>query len=151
MTGDGRERRANGQRRPHYDASDPNLIALLHFTGDAATGGTAFYRHRRTGFEAILPERAASFEEAVIEDEAAYGALPPQYFYDTDERYEMLGEVAAKPDRMIIFRGRLLHSGHIPLPPGPQTTRENGRLTINTFLIAYPWTRAGIALERSKA
>jgi hypothetical protein len=126
---------SEGQRRPHYDAADAGLIALLHFTGDAETGGTAFYRHRRTGFESIRPDRTASFAAAVKADEREFGALPPRYYYGDDERYEMIGEIAARPDRAIIYRGRRLHSGHVPTPPDPATVLESGRLTINTFLL----------------
>lgn len=124
-----------GQRRPHYDAADGRLIALLHFTGGPETGGTSFYRHRRTGYEAILPERAERFEAAVKDDEQAYGPLPPRYFHGDDERYEMIGEIEARPDRAILYRGRQLHSGHVPVAPDPAALRERGRLTINTFLI----------------
>lgn len=124
-----------GQRRPHHDSADANLIALLHFTGDTGTGGTAFYRHRRTGFETIRPERVEPYEAAVAAELREHGPYPPRYFHGDDERYEMIGEVEARPDRVIVYRGRLLHSGHIPVEPDPLTARESGRLTINTFLI----------------
>src|SRR5688572_30701011 len=62
------EELTGGQRRPHHDSAEANLIALLHFTGDAATGGTAFYRHRRTGFETIRPERVTEYKAALAED-----------------------------------------------------------------------------------
>jgi hypothetical protein len=127
-----------GQRIPHYDAPEPGLIALLHFTEGADRGGTAFYRHRRTGFEAILPERVAAYSAAVAEDDREFGAPPMHYCYGSDERYEMIGEVEAKSDRAIIYRGRLLHSGHVPQPPIPATAIETGRLTVNTFILGYP-------------
>jgi hypothetical protein len=126
-----------GQRRPHHDSAAANLIALLHFTGDAATGGTAFYRHRRTGFETIRPERVVEYEAAVAEERRERGDYPPRYFHGSDERYELTGEVEARPDRVIIYRGRLLHSGHVPIAPDPATARERGRLTINTFLVGH--------------
>src|SRR5690606_13917440 len=108
---------------------------LLHFTGEAATGGTAFYRHCRTGFETIRPERVAPYAAALAEDEREHGPYPPRYFHGSDARYELIGEVEARPDRAIIYRGRLLHSGHVPVDPDPATARESGRLTINTFLV----------------
>ena len=129
------EQLSEGQRRPHHDSAEANLIALLHFTGDAATGGTAFYRHRRTGFETIRPERAEEYERAVAAERREHGPYPARYFHGSDERYEMIGEVEARADRVIIYRGRLLHSGHIPVAPDPATARESGRLTINTFLV----------------
>jgi hypothetical protein len=124
-----------GQRRPHYDAADDLVIAMVHYLGDESTGGTAFYRHRRTGFEAVHGTREAAFVAAVAADEAAFGPLPPAYFHGDDERYEQIGEVTARPDRLAIYRGRVLHSGVIPVPPDPASAHHSGRLTINTFLI----------------
>ena len=47
----------------------------------------------------------------------------------------MIGEIEARPDRMVIYRGRTLHSGIIhsdlPLVADP----KRGRLTVNTFVI----------------
>ena len=129
------EELTQGQRRPHFDSTQPELIALLHYVSGSETGGTAFYRHRRTGFETILPERASAFDLAVKQDEQEFGQLPASYFYGDDQRYEMIGEVAAMPDRAILYRGRLLHSGHIPIDPDPVSIKASGRLTINTFLL----------------
>ena len=39
------------QRIPHHDHSDAGRVAIMHYLGGPETGGTAFYRHRRTGFE----------------------------------------------------------------------------------------------------
>ncbi len=126
---------SQGQRRPHYDASDPFLIAMLHYMGGEETGGTSFYRHRRTGLEAIHSEQEAEFLRAVTADEEEFGQLPPRYFFGDDERYEMIGTVEAKRDRVVMYRGRILHSGHIPMSPDPETALQNGRLTVNTFLV----------------
>ena len=123
------------QRRPHYDGTQPNLLATVHYTQGPETGGTAFYRHRRTGFETVTPERAEEYEAAVREDEREYGPLPPAYYHGDSERYEMIGEVEARPDRLIAYRGRRLHSGHIPTAPEPATLHAGGRLTVNAFLI----------------
>jgi hypothetical protein len=129
------EELTQGQRRPHYDAADDKVIAMVHFLGNEASGGTAFYRHRRTGFEAIHPDREAQFHAAIAADEAQFGPLPAAYFHGDDARYEQIGEVAALRDRVVIYRGRVLHSGVIPVAPDPATVRETGRLTVNTFLV----------------
>ncbi|MHA6317124.1 DUF6445 family protein [Altererythrobacter sp. CAU 1778] len=124
------------QRRPHYDGTAPNLLATVHYTGGSEQGGTAFYRHRRTGFEAITPERAAQYEAAVREDDREFGPLPPAYYHGDSERYEMTGEIAAAADRLIVYRGWRLHSGHIPVAPDRGAMPAEGRLTVNSFLIA---------------
>jgi len=126
---------AHAQRRPHFDAPQPNLIAMVHYTQSQSSGGTAFYRHLRTGFETITPDRVNAYEAALRDDEAEFGELPPRYYYGDSERYELIGEIEARPDRLIAYRGRQLHSGVITVPPGPSTTPATARLTINSFLI----------------
>lgn len=129
---------SQGQRRPHYDAADDKVIAMVHYLADETSGGTAFYRHRRTGFEAIRAEREAAFHAAVALDEAEFGPMPAAYFHGDDLRYEQIGEVAARRDRVVIYRGRVLHSGVIPVAPDPSTALAAGRLTVNTFLVGRP-------------
>ena len=124
------------QRMPHYDDPGAGVLALLHYLGDAEDGGTAFYRHRRTGFETMRPERLTAYNHAVAQDEAEFGPLPRSYHYGDSDRFELIGEVEAKADRAIIYRGRTLHSGIVPDEPDPRSAQERGRLTINTFLVA---------------
>ncbi len=126
---------APAQRRPHYDAPQANVIAIVHYTQGAGSGGTAFYRHRRTGFEAVNSGRVAAYEEAVRQDDAEFGPLPAGYYYGDSERYELIGEIEPRPDRLVAYRGRQLHSGVIPVPPDGTTHNGSARLTINTFLI----------------
>ena len=122
------------QRNPHFDDTGSDVIGIMHYLLDQESGGTAFYRHRRTRFEAITPERAARYREALEEDEAEFGPVPARYHYGNSERYELIGEVEAKPDRLIIYRGRLLHSGKIPSAENLSGDPAKGRLTINMFL-----------------
>ena len=123
------------QRMPHYDDPGPGVVALLHYLGDAKSGGTAFYRHRRTGYESMRPERVAPYRAALQADEIDYGPNPPAYLHGDTNRFEMIGEIAAKRDRAILYRGRTLHSGVIPSSPDPASARSAGRLTINTFFV----------------
>jgi hypothetical protein len=122
------------QRIPHHDHSDAGRIAIMHYTQGPSSGGTAFYRHRRTGFEAITPEREAAYAAALDEDRREYGDPPRAYPYGDSESYEMIGEVEAAPDRLILYRGRQLHSGVIPDPARLSADPARGRLTVNMFL-----------------
>lgn len=121
------------QRLPHYDHAGPEIVAVMHYLLGAERGGTAFYRHRRTGFEIITPEREAAYRAAQAEDEREYGPPPVRYHHGDSQRYEMIGEVAAEPDRLILYRGRLLHSGVIPDATALSEDPAKGRLTINMF------------------
>jgi len=123
------------QRIPHYDDTGPDLLAFLHYTSCPKTGGTAFYKHRRTGFETVTPEREAGYRQALRADDEAYGRPPAQYCYGDTDRYELIGEVEARPDRLVIYRGRTLHSGVIPADFPLTANPAKGRLTINTFVV----------------
>ncbi len=122
------------QRIPHHDHSDAGRIAIMHYLGGAETGGTAFYRHRRTGFEAITPAREAAYAAALADDERKYGPPPPGYPCGDSDCFEQIGTVEARADRLALYRGRQLHSGIIPDPASLSEDPARGRLTINMFL-----------------
>lgn len=123
------------QRIPHYDSTDPNLLAAMHYLSGAEMGGTAFYRHRRTGFEAISTDRINAYRKGLHKDDQEYGEPDPGYIYGDTQRYEMIADIPAKTDRLILYRGRTLHSGSIANPQKLTTSPAKGRLTINTFLV----------------
>jgi hypothetical protein len=122
------------QRIPHFDAVDGGQIAVLHYLCDGFHGGTAFYRHRSTGFETITPERRQSYI-ATLGPELERAPPPQAYVTGDTPLFEQIGAVEARFDRALIYRSRLLHSGDITpscnLSPDPRL----GRLTANSFLI----------------
>ena len=124
------------QAVPHFDDTGPGVIAVMHYLLGPESGGTAFYRHRRTGFETITPARTAQYNAAFTQDERDFGPPPRRYYHGDSDRYELIGEIAAAPDRLIMYRGRLLHSGIIPRPEALSPDPAEGRLTINMFLQA---------------
>lgn len=122
------------QRIPHHDHSDAGRIAVMHYLGGPETGGTAFYRHRRTGFEAITPAREAAYAAALAEDLREFGPPPSGYPLGDSDCFEQIGGVEARVDRLALYRGRQLHSGIIPDPASLSDDPACGRLTINMFL-----------------
>ncbi len=123
------------QRIPHYDDASGAVIAVMHYLLGPDSGGTAFYRHRRTGFEAITPEREAGYRAALNEDGVAHGMPPAQYCHGDGAMFELIDEVEPAPDRFVMYRGRQLHSGVIPDASRRSSDPAQGRLTINMFLI----------------
>jgi len=121
------------QRIPHADTADPLQFAILHYLCGERFGGTAFYRHRATGFETLTPERIPAYQAAVALEPAKAG-----YIVGDDDHYERTGAVAAAFDRVVVYRSRTLHSGIIapdaPLSADPRA----GRLTANIFLNYRP-------------
>jgi hypothetical protein len=122
------------QRVPHFDSSEQNLFALLHYLRVPAGTGTAFYRHRSTGIERVTEENRLRFL-TVSGGELETLADDSGYINDSDPFFEQIGRVDAVADRMIIYNGNLLHSGIIP--PGMPLSADprQGRLTANLFII----------------
>jgi hypothetical protein len=119
------------QRIPHYDHAGGEVIAIKHYLLGPDSGGTAFYWHRRTQFETITPPREGAYNAALAQD----GMPPARYCHGDTPWFEWIDEVEAQPDRLILYRGRQLHSGVIPDPARLSANPRDGRLTINMFLI----------------
>jgi len=123
------------QRIPHFDGTDENIIAVLHFLCDETNGGTAFFRHNETGFESMTSRRLPDYNHS-LERYAHYNGLPPaRYFTGDTEQYKQIGTVNARYNRCIIYRGNSLHSGRIPKDLPLSASPATGRLTINSFLV----------------
>jgi hypothetical protein len=116
------------QRAPHFDSTDPAYVALLLYLSE--TPGTAFYRQRATGIEAVTEANVASFvETARAEREGMAG-----YIAGSTDRYEQIGAVAGNAGRLAIYQGCLLHSGIIPADAELSDDPRRGRLTLNIFI-----------------
>ncbi len=124
------------QRVPHIDTTNALQFAFLHYLCPAELGGTAFYRHRRTGFEALTPERLERYQAARAEEETREDE--PGYITGDTEHFEQIAAVDAAPNRLIVYRSRLLHSGRIPCGAPLSADPRHGRLTANTFLTYLP-------------
>lgn len=123
---------APSQRVPHVDTTDPLQFALLHYLCGPEHGGTAFYRHRATGYEAITPDRLPRYEAARTTDrDPASGYIAG----DTDA-FEQVAGVDAAFDRLVVYRSRQLHSGLVAGAGSPDPRK--GRLTANIFLSYRP-------------
>lgn len=121
------------QRIPHADTADPLQFAILHYLCGPRFGGTAFYRHRATGFETLRPERLAAFE-AVRDRELADSAAEAAYIVGDTPHYERIAAADARFDRVIVYRSRTLHSGLIATDAPLSADPRSGRLTANIFV-----------------
>jgi hypothetical protein len=126
------------QRVPHFDSTDPNRFALLHYLCGPQCGGTSFYRHRASGIEAVSDENRETYIRAVNAEAKASG-MPPARFIDGDTpMFERIGRYECAFNRALIYRGRYLHSVNTPESFVPGADPRTGRLTVNTFLLATP-------------
>jgi hypothetical protein len=122
------------QRIPHIDSTDSRGLASIHYLFKSDLGGTAFYRHRATGFEYVDDSRKAAYY-SVLEQELAGPAAPqPQYIDSDTALFERVGMQDGVFNRMLVYRRNSLHSGvltrGLPLSANP----ASGRLSINCFL-----------------
>lgn len=131
------ERLTLAQRIPHVDTVDPLQFAILHYLCDPLLGGTAFYRHRATGFETLTPERLDVYQ-TTLDAELATSPLPAAYIEGDTAQFVRTRLVEAAFNRVIVYRSRALHSGHIPNPAALSGDPRKGRLTANIFVTYRP-------------
>ena len=121
------------QRLPHCDAFGADRIALLHYLSPEGGDGTAFFRHRATGYETIDEARAPAYFDT-LHEELRDGGAPSGYIADDTPLFERIALAPAHYDRALLYRSFLLHSGaianHAALSPDP----AKGRLTVTAFL-----------------
>lgn len=118
------------QRVPHVDTADRLQFATVHFLSPVNGDGTAFFRHRATGFETIDAARLPAYQAARADDPVP----PPRYCLGMDDGFETIEIVPALPDRLLLYRAALLHSGWITTLPAQPDDPRHGRLTGNLFL-----------------
>lgn len=123
------------QRMPHFDGKGDEKLALLHYLCPASQGGTAFYRHKSTGFQTVTDARFETYKNQLTKDVAEYGMPEDAYVRDSTEIFERIGGCEAVFNRAVIYRGTNLHAIDIPDDFAFDPSPETGRLTINTFLI----------------
>lgn len=122
------------QRLPHFDSTDPNRLALLHYLFPEEQGGTAFYRHRATGFESVSQDRLADYTATIDREIDEQGMPGADYIRESTVQFERIHHVEARFNRAILYRGNTLHCANIPSGMALPADPHRGRLTINTFL-----------------
>jgi hypothetical protein len=121
------------QRLPHVDAVQPGRIALVHYLAPEGGDGTAFFRHRASGFETITAARSPAYL-AQLNAELRAAAPPPAYPFDDTPLFERTAHVEARFNRAVIYRSALLHSGAIAPDARLHADPGAGRLTVTAFL-----------------
>jgi hypothetical protein len=128
------DRLSLAQRIPHIDGLEDGAIAIVHFLTRRDLGGTAFYRHRSTGFETVDAARREIYLEALRADFVRHGRPPPAYISGDTPIFEQIAKIPPAFNRALIYRSSLLHCADLPsdvgLPPEPLS----GRLTVACFL-----------------
>ncbi|HEU4654573.1 MAG TPA: DUF6445 family protein [Steroidobacteraceae bacterium] len=122
------------QRIPHFDSLGANGLATVHYLFKRDLGGTAFYRHRKTGFEYIDESRRDEYFK-VLEDERQSKDSPgAEYINGDTPLFEQIAKQDGVFNRMLIYRRNSLHSGCIGKEFIPDLNPATGRLSINCFI-----------------
>lgn len=122
------------QRIPHVDSLNNNELAFILYLFKNRYGGTAFYRHRATGFEYVDQTRRARYWEHVEAEQPGVERTPMSYIDGDTEYYERIGEQEGVFNRMLVYRRTSLHSGALGGNFVPETDPRRGRLSINGFV-----------------
>jgi len=122
------------QRVPHIDFTDLDGLAALHYLCKPQHGGTSFYRHRSTGYELILESNVNQFVSIANDEVKKLGVPSSNYFDESNAQFERIAKYEAQFNRLLIYRGALLHSANPPSDFVPDLNPATGRLTVNTFL-----------------
>ncbi|MEZ9540086.1 DUF6445 family protein [Shewanella sp. 10N.286.51.B8] len=116
------------QTIPHFDTYHPNLIACIHYLSCHQHGGTAFFRHRSSGYEFINEARLAEYQTTLNTLQHSG--------YCTEEHpdFECYKVIPYQQNRLIIFPGQLLHSSLVKPAFDINDNPITGRLTANLFV-----------------
>jgi len=123
------------QQLPHFDRPERSDLASVYYLCSENYGGTAFYRHRSTGYEYIDAARRMPYLKK-LDKELTEAPLPEpaRYLDGSTPLFECIGSSHAVFNRLILYRCTSLHSGCITSPPQPATKVSEARLTIASFL-----------------
>lgn len=122
------------QRVPHIDSVDGNGLATVHYLFRGHWGGTAFYRHRETGFEHVDRARWETYYRRLEAESQSSRAPAPGYINGTTTLFEQIDRVDAVFNRMLVYRRNSLHSACIDDRDVPPPDPLAGRLSINSFI-----------------
>jgi Family of unknown function (DUF6445) len=129
------------QRIPHYDSTDPKLLAAVIYlcrpppTG-AGFSGTSFYRHRRTGYEQITEANHTNYQLALDHDMRTHGPPKREYADGDSTLFETIFSVPLRFNTAVIYPSRILHAANIHRHFTPPKDPGEWRLTITATLQA---------------
>jgi hypothetical protein len=119
---------------PHFDSLNSNELAFIHYLFKKPLGGTAFYRHRKTGFEYVDHRRKDAYFTEVLREKEGPDRPAQAYINGDTALYEQLVRQEGVFNRMLVYRRTSLHSGDISPGFVPDPDPRTGRLSFNGFL-----------------
>jgi hypothetical protein len=124
------------QRIPHIDSLGSEGLASIHYLFKTDLGGTAFYRHRKTGFEYVDDSRRERYFKSLEAENDGADMPGAEYINGDTPLFEQIAREDGVFNRMLIYRRNSLHSGCIDKRFIPDPNPLTGRLSINSFFEA---------------
>ncbi|WP_105171541.1 DUF6445 family protein [Pseudoalteromonas sp. T1lg24] len=118
------------QTMPHYDSLLNEDMAAVHYLSGNELGGTNFYRYR----ECENITLSQSDEPLIINMLKQHQASKSTgYIEQSNEVFEKVHSVEAKPNRIVIYSGNILHSPSVTKYVDFDKKSPNSRTSINSF------------------
>jgi hypothetical protein len=122
------------QRIPHVDTLAREGFATIHYLFKGNLGGTAFYRHRATGYESLDDARGPEYFRLLEAESAGPNSPDVNYINGDTALFEQIERADGVFNRMLVYRRNSLHSGSIDSAFVPDANPLTGRLSINSFI-----------------
>lgn len=122
------------QRIPHVDSLARDGFATIHYLFKGSLGGTAFYRHRATGYESLDEVRGPEYFRVLEAQSAGPDSPEVNYINGDTPLFEQIAQAEGVFNRMLVYRRNSLHSGSIDRAFVPDADPRTGRLSINSFI-----------------
>lgn len=119
---------------PHYDSTDPTLLAAVIYLCDTRFCATAFYRHRRTGYEEITEENVNNYKLALNTDMRMHGAPKQEYMNGDSLLFETVFSNELQFNSALVYPARVLHAAMIEKQFNSPQDRSEWRLTVTSLL-----------------
>lgn len=126
------------QRIPHIDSVSGNGLATVHYLFKGNFGGTAFFRHRKTGFEYVDESRREIYFKTLESENTGPDAPAAGYIDGDTALFEQIAKQDGVYNRLLVYRRNSLHSGSLGKDFVPDPSPLTGRLSINSFIDVLP-------------
>lgn len=118
------------QTMPHYDSLLSEDMAAVHYLSGSELGGTNFYRYRK--YDKVMLSK--SDEPIILDMLKQHQASNAQgYIDESNDVFEKIHSVEAKPNRVVIYSGNILHSPSVTAKVEFEKNSNNSRTSINSF------------------
>jgi hypothetical protein len=127
------EQLRDSQRVPHVDCDSNNEFALLHYFCSEIHGGTSLYRYKPSGQVQVENDYVSTMKQIT----ATAMKRPDEhqgYLNGDTSVFERAIQVKAKFNRLVLFKGNLLHCADINSTQSYSDNISEARLSIASFM-----------------